>query len=187
METNPSILAIGVTVFVSTDVDDLLMLLALFADPALNWRAIVVGQFMGIAVLVLASAVIALSAVRVSREHTALLGIAPLAFGLWRVWRLWRPQHRRDIQSRAPAACPVKSRTASQVVTVTVLTIANGGDNLIAYVPLFAAAPQRIPAYGAVFVAMTAVWCVLAYLGVNNRIVHVQARRFGHAILPLAM
>jgi cadmium resistance protein CadD (predicted permease) len=188
METDlPSILAIGIAVYVSTDVDDLLMLIALFADPAFNWRAIVIGQFMGIAMLVLASSLIALSAVRVSSEHTALLGMGPLAFGLWRIWGLWNPQHRRDIESRAPGACLVESRTALQVITVTVLTMANGGDNLVAYVPLFAAAPKRIPIYSAEFAVLTAVWCVFAYLCVNNRIVHVQARRFGHAALPFAM
>ena len=183
-----SVVAIASIVFVSTDIDDLLLLLALFADPVLDWRAIVIGQFVGIALLVVTSTLIALSAVHVSREHTALLGVAPLAFGSWRLWKLWGSQYRRAVKFGAPCTCPVATRaTLLQVITVTVLTIANGGDNLIAYVPLFAAAPHRIPVYAAVFATLTAVWCALAYLCVNNRLVYAIALRFGHAALPFAM
>jgi cadmium resistance protein CadD (predicted permease) len=70
---------------------------------------------------------------------------------------------------------------------VTALTIASGGDNVVAYVPLFAAAPSSIPVYAGVFATLTAAWCAIAYLCVRNRIVHVQARRYGHAALPIVM
>jgi cadmium resistance protein CadD (predicted permease) len=184
----PWVVAIASIVFISTDIDDLLLLLALFADPVLDWRAIVMGQFVGIALLLMTSTLIALSAVHVSREHAALLGVAPLAFGSWRLWELWRSRYRQRAEVGASRARPVARRAALlQVITVTVLTIANGGDNIIAYVPLFAAAPQRIPVYAAVFAMLTAVWCVLAYLCVNNRFVYAQAHRFGHAVLPVAM
>jgi cadmium resistance protein CadD (predicted permease) len=85
-----SCIAIGGAVFVSTDVDDLVMLLALFADPAFDRRLIVIGQFIGMAILVLASVLIAVLAVRVSREGAALLGVVPVAFGLRGIWKLWR-------------------------------------------------------------------------------------------------
>jgi|SRR5580704_16458386 cadmium resistance protein CadD (predicted permease) len=182
-----STLAVASVVFVATDVDDLLLLLALFADPALHRRAVVLGQFLGIALLVLASALIALSVMRVSREYAALSGLAPLAFGLWRLRGLCKSQDCRGVEDSDARARSVKQRIPSQVIMVTALTIASGGDNLVAYVPLFAAAPSRIPVYAGVFATLTAAWCAIAYLCVNNRIVHVQARRYGHAALPLVM
>ena len=183
-----SCIAIGGAVFVSTDVDDLVMLLALFADPAFDRRLIVIGQFIGMAILVLASVLIAALAVRVSREGAALLGVVPVAFGLRGIWKLWRSRRcRGSTESAASFALGGGPRTASQLIAVTVLTVSNGGDNLVTYVPLFAAAPQRIPLYAAVFAALTTVWCALAYLCVNNRIVRAQAHRFGHTVLPFAM
>ena len=189
MEDNVlSVMAIASIVFVSTDIDDLLLLLALFADPVIDWRAIVIGQFVGIALLVVTATLIALSALHVSREHAALLGVAPLAFGSWRLWQLWGSRYRSRAEVGASRTHHLATRTTLlQVITVTVLTIANGGDNLVAYVPLFAAAPQRIPVCAAVFATLTAVWCALAYLCVNNRFVYAQAQRFGHAVLPFAM
>jgi cadmium resistance protein CadD (predicted permease) len=183
-----SSVAIGGAVFASTDVDDLLMLLALFADPALDRHLIVIGQFIGMAILVLASVLIALATVPVSRENAAILGVVPLTFGLWRLWKLWHSQHRRR-NTKSPDSFDLGAgpRTASQLLAVSVLTVSNGADNLVAYVPLFAAAPERIPLYTAVFAALTAAWCALAYLCVNNRVVRAQAHRFGHTVFPFAM
>ena len=180
--------AVAIFVFVATDLDDLVLLLALFADRELDGRAIMLGQCLGIALLVLASILIALSAVRISGEYAAFLGLAPLTFGLWRLRGLWRSQNGRGVAEDLPERVRVtKRRVAFQVLTVAALTIANGVDNLIAYVPLFAAAPLRIPVYAAVFAALTGAWCMIGYFGVHNRIVSAAARRYGHTALPFVM
>lgn len=144
-------------------------------------------MFLGIALLVLASALIALSAARVTGQSVALLGIIPLGFGLWRFWAWSR---RQDCSSEADVAVPARRterRALAQVVMVTTLTMANGGDNLMAYAPLFAAEPARIPIYAAVFAFLTAGWCVLAYFAVNNRVVRLHAHRVDRWALPVVM
>jgi cadmium resistance protein CadD (predicted permease) len=75
----------------------------------------------------------------------------------------------------------------SQALSVAGVTLANGGDNFGIYIPLFATAPAAIPIYIAVFAVMTAVWCALGYLVVNNPLIGSQVRRYGHVLLPIVL
>jgi len=78
-------------------------------------------------------------------------------------------------------------RLHSQILAVAGVTIANGGDNLGAYIPLFASTPNAIPVYASVFAAMTAVWCMFGYLLVNNRFASSVIRRYGRVTLPFVL
>jgi cadmium resistance protein CadD (predicted permease) len=64
-------LGIGVVVFASTNIDDIVLLAAFFADRHLLTRHIVIGQFLGIGVLTAASAIAALAALAVPASRRA--------------------------------------------------------------------------------------------------------------------
>ena len=53
------VLGIGIVVFASTNIDDIFLLSAFFADPHLTTRSVLIGQFDGIGLLVAASALAA--------------------------------------------------------------------------------------------------------------------------------
>lgn len=57
-------LLVGIALFASTNIDDVFLTMAFFADPGLRPRAIVAGKYAGIAVLVAASAAAAACAWR---------------------------------------------------------------------------------------------------------------------------
>lgn len=173
---------LGAVVFASTNVDDIFLLAAFFADASVRRGSIVAGQLLGIGVLVAVSAVAALGALVIPADYTALVGLVPLSLGLLQLAALWR-------SAGSPADEELlRGRPAhSDVLTVASVTIANGGDNLGAYVPLFASAPGAIPLYAAVFAVMTVVWCWLGRWLVGNRWVGHRIRRYGHAALPLVL
>ena len=75
----------------------------------------------------------------------------------------------------------------SQALAVAGVTVANGGDNLGVYIPMFANSLSAIPLFVVVFAVMTLLWCVLGYILVNNRIFGHLIRRYGHKILPLVL
>ena len=85
MSSFVSDLGIGIVVFASTNIDDLFLLAAFFADPRLRHRSIVVGQYVGIGALVLVSALAALLALALPAGWVALLGVVPLFLGLSRL------------------------------------------------------------------------------------------------------
>jgi cadmium resistance protein CadD (predicted permease) len=176
------VVGIGVVVFASTDVDDLLLLSAFFADPRFSTRSVVIGQFAGIGALVAASAIAALAAIAVPPGWVALLGLIPLGLGIQKLCQL-----RRDRGGDGDTLEVSEPGTRSQVLSVMAVTMANGGDNLSVYIPLFARDPRLIPTYAVVFAVMTAVWCGVGYALVNNRIAGQHVRQYGHIALPFVL
>ncbi|MBX3232085.1 MAG: cadmium resistance transporter [Labilithrix sp.] len=172
----------GVVVFASTNVDDVVLLTVLFADPTLRPRAVVGGQVLGIAVLVGASVAVAAFAVAVPARWISLVGIVPLALGLYKGVEVLRA---RGVDEGGPP----KERLAgaSQVLAVAAVTIANGGDNLGVYVPLFAVERRHLFVYVPVFAVMTALWCALAFRLVDNQAVRSKVRRYGRVVLPIVL
>jgi cadmium resistance protein CadD (predicted permease) len=184
------VLGVAVVVFASTNVDDVFLLAAFFADPHLRARSVVTGQFLGIGALVAASAAAAWASLAVPEGYPALLGAVPLALGLRSLWAL----RRSGGEAEEPEAGEVQAaearaerRTHSQVLAVAGVTAANGGDNLGVYIPLFAREPRLIPLYAGVFTAMTVLWCFAGYRLVQNRVVGAQVRRYGHLALPIVL
>ena len=182
---------IALVVYASTNIDDLLVLAVFFADPRVRLGAVIVGRFIGLAALVLASAAAALLALVIPAEWVALLGVVPLFLGL-RLLPALRG-NREDEQSGAEGlrAADAKDKPrhgfTSQALSVAGVTLANGGDNLGVYIPLFATSPDAIAIYVVVFAVMTAVWCALGYLVVNNPLIGSQIRRYGHVLLPIVL
>jgi cadmium resistance protein CadD (predicted permease) len=176
-----STLGIGVAVFVSTNLDDLLVVAAFFADPRVKSRSVVAGQFLGIGALVLGSALAALLALRVPAGGVALLGLVPLLLGLRKLIAL-RGSHAASGEEERPLP-----PGGSQLLAVAGVTVANGGDNLGAYIPLFASTPAAILSYASIFAVMTGVWCLLAHRLATHRALAGPIRRYGHVILPLVL
>lgn len=179
---------VGTMLFVSTNVDDIFLTMAFFADPRLDPRAIVAGKFVGIAGLVGASAVAAACALTVPHEWIALLGLAPLGLGLQRLWATWRrtlppPRDAADTDAGAQAAGSLLAQAGS----VAAITAANGGDNLGVYIPVFAQHLGLAPLYAAIFAVMTAVWCVVGRTLVTHRLVAATMRRLAAVLLPYVL
>jgi len=182
-----STIAIGITVFAVTNIDDILLLAAFFSDARLKRLNILIGQFLGIAALVAASSAAAALALVVPQGWIALLGFAPLLLGLRGLLALWR-SNTPDVQDNAVREeHAIEDRTHSQVFAVAAVTIANGGDNLGVYIPLFASQMSAIPVYVVVFAAMTVLWCALGYALVSNRWIGEFVTRIARWALPFVL
>ena len=176
--------------FASTNIDDIFVVSAFFAEPGMRPRSVVIGQFVGIGALVLASLIAARLALTMPEGWVSLLGLVPLVLGVRRLVALRRSNDsdvgagERRLQEEELV---VESRIHSQVLAVAGVTIANGADNIAVYVPLFAASIGAIGVYSVVFACMTALWCAVGYAAVNNRMVGGSLRRYGHVVLPLVL
>lgn len=176
-----SALSVAVVVFASTNVDDAFLLAAFFGDPHLRPSTIVAGQFLGIGALVAVSTFAALPAITLPEGFTAFLGVVPLALGLHGLRGLWCGADTADLKGGVPR------QGCGQLLGVAGIVVANGGDNLGVYIPLFASAPATVPLYAAVFALMTGLWCLVGYLLVSSRAVAEHVRRYGHVVLPFVL
>jgi cadmium resistance protein CadD (predicted permease) len=174
-------LILGITLFAATNVDDTFVLLGFFADPKFRAHRVVIGQYLGIATLVAISLVAALIALVIPPAYVGLLGLAPIAIGSRKLVDLWGGRDKGEEElERHPA-----SAARGQVFAVAAVTIANGGDNIGVYTPVFAVRSAiETTVIIAVFVLMTAVWCAIAHWLVHHRTIGAPIRKYGHLILP---
>ena len=74
------------------------------------------------------------------------------------------------------------------VAAVAVVTVANGGDNIGVYAPLFATrSGADIAAIGVVFAGMTLVWLAVTGWLINHRTLGVPIRRYGRGVAPFVL
>jgi len=174
-------------VFASTDIDDLVLLTAFFADARVRRGSIVAGQFLGIGSLLGASVLAAAASLAVPPHWPALLGVLPLGIGLWKLPELWRRGNGDDVEVVDAQRAGQPASAGAQALAVAAVTIANGGDNLGVYIPLFARDLSVLPIYLLVFALMTALWCWAGHSFVKHPTGAALMQRWGHAILPLVL
>ncbi len=181
-------ITIAILVFISTNVDDIFLLAAFFADKKLSARSVVLGQLLGIGALVAASTLVAWLSMALPEGWISLLGFVPLYLGMKQIKALWTDADDSaeddEIQDQEHQ---MEQSLRSQLLAVAGVTIANGGDNLGVYIPLFANSLAAIPLFVIVFGLMTLLWCFLGHMLVNNMIFGHWIRRYGHKILPVVL
>jgi cadmium resistance protein CadD (predicted permease) len=174
--TQLPLLALAVTLFASTNIDDLVVLIGFFADRRFRARDIVAGQFAGISALFLVSAAGSLLSLVIPKAYLGLLGILPIVIGI------------RKLSDLRHAASAPENSSPGSVAGVALVTIANGGDNIGIYIPAFAVhSGAEIGVIAMVFAVMTALWCMLAHWMVNHRRFGAPLRRYGHIFAPLVL
>ncbi len=171
-------IAVSVVAFVSTNVDDIFVLLGFFADPAFRARHVVIGQYLGIGTLVAVSLLCSLIALVIPPAYIGLLGLLPIGIGAKKLWEAWRGK-----DDGAEDGHPAPG--AHKILAVAAVTAANGGDNIGVYVPMLAThSIDETLVIIAVFAAMTALWCLVAHHLVNHRALGAPIRRYGQLLLP---
>jgi cadmium resistance protein CadD (predicted permease) len=120
------IIALALAAFVSTNVDDLFLLTLWFLKRT-SFRTVLLGQAAGFTALVLASVLGYLGTMALAQSSAHWLGLLPIAIGI----------------KQLLSAEQDDDRPADNWWTVATLTVANGGDNVAVYVPLFSRYTMR--------------------------------------------
>ena len=176
-----ALVGLAAAVFVASDIDDLFLLVAFFADPRLRARDVVVGQYLGVGALYAASVAASLASLVVPLEYIGLLGLAPLLMGA--------SQLRRVLGAAADDDAVEEGHPDSSMrwapLAVAAVTIANGADNISIYTPLFATRSGfEIAAFGAVFAVLVGAWCLLARWLVDHPVLGAPIRRYSTRVVP---
>lgn len=170
--------------FIGTNLDDLLVLMFLYAQTGgkNEKRAILMGRYLGFGVILGISLLGAFGLSLVSDRFLGLLGILPIVLGI----REWM-EYRRASEPEAPTAQePKKEKTGSRLFAAAALAVSNGADNIGVYLPLFTGytAVERA-LFTAVFLIMTAVWCFLGDRLAGVPVIREKLRRYQPILVPL--
>ena len=140
--------------FIGTNIDDMLINMFFFSlakgkEEVFN---IIIGKYIAIGTLILISMISSFGVKCISIEYIKYLGLIPIILGI----RTFRMRSLDD---------GINNITASKILwNVTMVTIANGADNIGVYIPLFARFTSK--EYGVfllVFIIMIAIWSIIAF------------------------
>ncbi|HAT15855.1 MAG TPA: transporter [Microcoleaceae bacterium UBA11344] len=187
----------GVTSFAATNIDDIVILMLFFAQVNANFRPrhIVVGQYLGFTALIVASLPGFFGGLIVPKAIIGLLGFVPIAIGISHLVNKDKdPDEVQAVsgefnrESNSSLLSKLANLLNPQVFNVAAVTIANGGDNIGIYLPLFASSNLRsLVVILVVFFLSIAVWCYVAYRLTSQRAIANILTRYTQAIVPFIL
>lgn len=188
----------GTTAFAATNIDDIILLMLFFAQVNSTFRSrhIILGQYLGFTGLIIASLPGFFGGLILPRPWIGLLGILPIAIG---IHALIHPDaDEAQVQIVSPEFkvsggdrslwTRFKSLFAPQTYTVMAVTLANGGDNIGIYVPLFASSNwSSLLTLLSVFYILVGVWCYVAYRLARQPSIASILTRYSQRIVPFVL
>lgn len=184
--------------FIATNIDDIFILLLFFSQVSGDFRRrhIFIGQYLGFAAIAIASLPGYFGGLVVQREWIGLLGLLPIAIGFKQL--IDREPETIEVQTvssdfkqsshRNPIVSFLVSILHPQTYKVVAVTLANGGDNISIYIPLFAG--HNLASLGvilSVFFVMLGVLCTVTYLLSRQTAIAYVLSRYGKRIVPFVL
>jgi cadmium resistance protein CadD (predicted permease) len=170
----------SILAFISTNIDDIFILMMLFTQQSasFNKKHIIAGQFIGIIALITLSMAGVLIGILFPPAYLGLLGLFPIYLGMKQLYQNFLKKHDGTADKIVIPSDPKNSSAffvnifSPATLSVSAITIANGGDNIGIYIPLFSmlGSQQLIMMIG-IFLCCTYCWLRLAqYLTSHPRI-----------------
>jgi cadmium resistance protein CadD (predicted permease) len=168
---------LSIVTFAITNADDLLLLSAWFAGFRASTRQIIAGQYLGICFLIAVSLSGIILGEILPPRYISFLGLVPIFLGFKALINHYRGKADDDNSIEKRSIHPM---------SVALVTIANGGDNIGVYTPLFATLKVEIIAlYCTSFLVLTGVWCYLGFRLTDHPRVRAIFTRYQHIALPV--
>ncbi|BAZ66818.1 MAG: cadmium resistance transporter [Pelatocladus maniniholoensis HA4357-MV3] len=184
-------LLVGISAFIATNIDDIVILLILFSqtDSSFRCRHIIAGQYLGFTVLLIASLPGLFSGSVIAPHWLGLLGLIPIAMG---ISSLINQEENISEEIAITHVDDKNSDTANffnpHTYSVAAITIANGSDNISVYVPLFASGSlNNFIIIVIVFFLLIAIWCYLAYKFTSYSQIANILSKYGNYIFPIVL
>lgn len=200
----------AVASFASTNIDDIFILTLFFgmAGHEIKNTQIVVGQYVGIAILCLISILASIGLNILPTAAVSTLGLLPIAIGLGMLWKRYvnktdthaeklyaYDEHDRDALS-ADIEITENNRLFKWtrmllpvgIAKVAAVTLANGGDNLAIYIPFFANMSwTKLSMTLLIYACLVGLWCFIAFKIAGHETVKASLERFGHLVVPFVL
>jgi cadmium resistance protein CadD (predicted permease) len=171
------LLAVGL--YATTNIDNFVVLTAFYSDRSYRAGQVTAGEFLGLAVIVAVSTGGAAAASTVPQRYLGLLGFVPLTLGVVKLVALPRGRRPPDPDTTAGAG-------RHRSFLVGAVTVGNGGDNIAAYVPIFATRSLGDAAViVVVFFVAAGIWCAAAQRIGEGRWISQAIDRVGHIAVPV--
>jgi cadmium resistance transport/sequestration family protein len=180
----------GITAFTATNLDDIVVLMVFFAQVNAKFRPwqIVAGQYLGFGVLILLSLPGYFGGQLLPAHWIGLLGLVPLGIGI-KMLLMPNEEAENAVQVLESDSSNRLQRLLAfmppQILQVGAITVANGGDNLGVYIPLFASKNLvGLLTILATFGVLVGIWCYIAKRLVQQPTISRVLGAYGDRLIP---
>lgn len=175
----------GVVSFISSDLDDIVVLTLLFTqEEKYKKYQIVLGQLLGIDCLVVFSLLIDYGLSFLINGLLQWLGLLPIFLGI-KYWFDYYFRSKTD-NSILPKSIRYNRFAIIKILSICLLTISNGADNIGIYVPLFSQYNQTETGLTiGVYMMMTLIWCFIGYKLANLPVLKKKIEEYRKWVIPL--
>ena len=178
------IIVVSIISFIGTNIDDIFINTLFFsqAETKNEIHSVIIAKYLGIGTLVVLSLLGALGLNLVQQRYIGLLGIIPIILGI-KEWisclKKKNFPHNDDKESNS-------NKSKGLILSVVLVTVANGADNLGVYIPLFIGySIMQIIAVIIVFSIMIALWCILGKKLSDFKLLRDLLLKYKHVIVPI--
>jgi cadmium resistance transport/sequestration family protein len=195
------VLLVAISSFIATNIDDIIVLVLLFSQANNRYsrfrlQHIIAGQYIGFTALILLSLPGLFGSFILPQAWIGLLGLVPIVMGVKQL--LNQEEEEEQIQLVSDVSTQPKNQkvptslmsnfVSIQTYKVAAIRLANGGDNIGIYVPLFASG--NLLHFGttlSVFYFLVGVWCVIAYWLTRHPALAKLIARYGQKVVPFVL
>src|SRR5688500_8501780 len=171
----------SILAFATTNIDDIFILTLFFGNPKYASRDVVLGQYLGIGTLIAISFAGSFIGLVIDPKYIGLLGLFPIYIGIRGAVNM----NQQKEESNSTKISDQANSHIQKTLSVASVTIDNGDDNIIIYIPLFATlyiAGKLTMTM--IFLLMTSVWCIAAKYLSKLPLVQRTVEKYGHVITP---
>ncbi|ELR98857.1 cadmium resistance transporter [Gloeocapsa sp. PCC 73106] len=184
----------GIAAAIATTFDDNIYLTIFFSRINRHFRPqhIVVGEYVGFTLLVAVSLLGFFGGLVISPVWIGLLGFLPIIIGINQLLTREEennvPKMLTQSKQRVERKSLIKTLKDPQTYRVSAVTIANGGNNIGIYLPLFASSTlPRLSIILIICYLTVGLWCFLSYNLINRRAFTVFISRYARKVFPFVL
>ncbi|SDJ16854.1 CadD family cadmium resistance transporter [Natribacillus halophilus] len=174
----------AIIAYVATAIDYLVILIILFSQTSKKGQLkyIVIGQYLGTAIIFVVSLLAALGTIFIPQQWVVgLLGLLPIYLGI-RVWlKGGEETEESDILSLLSSG-----RFNHLFLTITFIVLASSADDFAIYVPYFTTLNvNEIPVVIIVFLIMVGVLCYISYQLASIKYIAEKVEKYEQGLVPI--
>lgn len=180
----PEVLITSIVSFISTNLDDIFVLMVLYIQAAgrRDRSRILAGRYLGTALLLAASTAGALGTRLLPEGAIRYLGVFPILLG---VKSFLGSRKEKETAETEPTAGSSRQKRIG-ISETAFLTISCGADNIGVYIPIFSRySAVELAVTAAIFAGMTALWCLAGYRLAGQTFIKERVRKYQDILVPV--
>ena len=174
----------AIIAYAATAIDYLVLLIILFSQTIKKGelKHIVIGQYLGTAIIISVSLLAALGTMFIPQQWiVGLLGLLPIYLGV----KIWI-NGGEEAEESAILSLLSSGRFKRLFLTVTFIVLASSADDFAVYVPYFTTLNMNeIPVVIIVFFIMVGVLCYVSYRLANVRLISEKIEKYERWLVPV--